>query len=161
MFCLKNNAISRDSTHERANAASYWSEVPATVDGVLGGFGHLNKIDIKESNAFLLAMRQKYQSSSSATMTTTSASTTTSATTTNARARVLDVGAGIGRTSQQLLAPLYDKVDVLEQDARFLDKAREAVPTDVAGHFYCSSMQAFTPTEKSEAKETKKKKTAI
>lgn len=29
------------------DALQYWSEIPATVDGMLGGFGHISEIDIQ------------------------------------------------------------------------------------------------------------------
>jgi hypothetical protein len=35
------------------NAAEYWSSVPATVDGVLGGFGFISRTDIQGSLSFL------------------------------------------------------------------------------------------------------------
>jgi protein N-terminal methyltransferase len=35
------------------NAAEYWSAVPATVDGVLGGFGFISRTDIQGSVSFL------------------------------------------------------------------------------------------------------------
>jgi Putative hydroxyindole-O-methyltransferase. len=35
------------------NAAVYWSSVPATVDGVLGGFGFISQTDIQGSLSFL------------------------------------------------------------------------------------------------------------
>lgn len=35
------------------NAEEYWSHVPATEDGVLGGFGHISSMDIKGSRKFL------------------------------------------------------------------------------------------------------------
>ena len=35
------------------SAAEYWSSIPATVDGVLGGFGFISQTDIKGSLSFL------------------------------------------------------------------------------------------------------------
>lgn len=35
------------------DAAQYWSQVPATVDGMLGGYGFISKVDIQGSNQFL------------------------------------------------------------------------------------------------------------
>lgn len=34
-------------------AAKYWEKVPATVDGMLGGFGFISQIDILGSEEFL------------------------------------------------------------------------------------------------------------
>lgn len=35
------------------HAAVYWSNVPATVDGMLGGYGHISTVDINGSSQFL------------------------------------------------------------------------------------------------------------
>ena len=99
------------------------------MNGVLGNFGHLTNIDVKESKAFLLRVRKSQQQNKK-----------------NARLRVLDCGAGVGRTAQQLLAPLFDKVDLVEQDERFLRAAKKRVPPKSAGKFYCKSLQQFKPT---------------
>ena len=37
-------------------AISYWSSVPATVDGVLGGYGRVSPLDLTESASFLDAL---------------------------------------------------------------------------------------------------------
>lgn len=37
-----------------ARAVNYWDQQAATVDGVLGGFGHVSPADIRESERFLL-----------------------------------------------------------------------------------------------------------
>jgi hypothetical protein len=36
-----------------SHAAEYWSSVPATVDGVLGGFGFISQTDIQGSLSFV------------------------------------------------------------------------------------------------------------
>lgn len=35
------------------DAADYWSKIPPTVDGMLGGFGYVSHTDIQGSDAFL------------------------------------------------------------------------------------------------------------
>lgn len=35
------------------DAVKYWDEIPATVDGMLGGFGYISHIDIMGSKKFL------------------------------------------------------------------------------------------------------------
>jgi hypothetical protein len=92
-----------DASQWYAQSTDYWAKVNATVGGVLGGFGHLSGVDVKESSAFikrvLASHRQPF-------------------------GRALDCGAGVGRTARALLAPMCRTVDLLEQDAKFLDKAR-------------------------------------
>ncbi|XP_054030374.1 N-terminal Xaa-Pro-Lys N-methyltransferase 1 isoform X2 [Dryobates pubescens] len=36
-----------------SKAEKYWKDVPATVDGMLGGYGHISSIDISSSRKFL------------------------------------------------------------------------------------------------------------
>lgn len=36
-----------------SKAEKYWKDVPATVDGMLGGYGHISSIDINSSRKFL------------------------------------------------------------------------------------------------------------
>lgn len=43
----------RDRTSFYTHAAKYWSAVPATVDGMLGGFGIISQTDIQGSVCFL------------------------------------------------------------------------------------------------------------
>lgn len=43
----------RDKTSFYTHAAQYWSAVPATVDGMLGGFGIISQTDIQGSVSFL------------------------------------------------------------------------------------------------------------
>jgi protein N-terminal methyltransferase len=61
--------------------------------------------------------------------------------------RALDCGAGVGRTARALLAPMCRTVDLLEQDAKFLAKAKQDMPPAQAGEFYCQSLQAFVPEQ--------------
>lgn len=36
-----------------SKAKTYWKDVPPTVDGMLGGYGHISSIDINSSRKFL------------------------------------------------------------------------------------------------------------
>lgn len=46
-FILKNEAKFYE------NAEQYWSQVPPTIDGMLGGFGCISSTDIRGSEVFL------------------------------------------------------------------------------------------------------------
>ena len=91
---------------------AYWQDVPASVDGVLGGFGKVTDVDIKESNEFLTKLRDK------------------KLLTVEPSSRAADCGAGIGRISEGMLCRLFTSVDLVEPVGHFLDKARELL----AGH---------------------------
>ena len=62
----------------------------------------------------------------------------------------LDCGAGIGRITKRLLLPIFDHVDMVEQDQHFCDNARGFIGSDAARvkDIYCCGLQEFTPGEK-------------
>lgn len=45
--------VIEDENQFYSKAKTYWKEVPATVDGMLGGYGHISSIDINSSRKFL------------------------------------------------------------------------------------------------------------
>ncbi|KAH8398580.1 hypothetical protein KR222_000509, partial [Zaprionus bogoriensis] len=110
-------------------AQKYWSEVPATVNGMLGGLGYINAIDIQGSQLFLREIRVLGKN------------------------LALDCGAGIGRVTRNLLMPVFETVDLVEQDAAFATKARELCTAEgmrskSLGEVYNVGLQEFTPTNK-------------
>jgi protein N-terminal methyltransferase len=90
-----------------SQAATYWEEesnCPPTVDGVLGGFGHVSGTDVAGSRRFLEARVKPLIPSLRF-------------------GRAVDCGAGIGRVTKNLLLPMFEKVDLLEQSPRLLAAA--------------------------------------
>lgn len=114
---------------------SYWQGVDASVDGVLGGYGHVNEIDVKGSEGFLKPLLMDRFGS---------------------RTRhivALDCGSGIGRITKNLLLRHFNEVDLLEPVSHFLAAARENLSPEVniqedthmAVNFYCLPLQEFSP----------------
>ena len=89
-------------------AISYWSTVPATVDGVLGGYGQVSPMDLTESAAFLDALASHGCSTSPG----------------NPASCAVDCGAGVGRVTAGLLMQRFGRVDVVEPVQHFLQQAR-------------------------------------
>ncbi|CAG4956096.1 unnamed protein product [Colias eurytheme] len=111
------------------DAARYWANVPSTIDGVLGGFGHIADIDIAGSKQFLDQLLSIDKPP--------------------ATKRALDCGAGIGRVSKNLLIPYFDKVDLVEQDEKFINTAKQSIGDDSKlGILYQVGLQNFKPQEK-------------
>lgn len=111
-------------------AIDYWSKVPATRDGVLGGLSEIHEVDVKESILFLKAVTVAHNLG---------------------RARALDCGAGIGRLTKHVLLPLgFAKVDLLEPLQHMVDEAlnKELVEDkDRIGTAFVTSMQKVQLTE--------------
>lgn len=87
-----------------AKAQEYWCGVPATVNGMLGGFAILSKKDIEGSRKVL----EEFIGC-------------------NGRVKpevALDCGAGIGRVSKHLLIPLFQKIELVEPVPAFIEKAK-------------------------------------
>lgn len=106
--------------------AQYWSGQDASDNGMLGGLGHLSRIELECSEKFLKTiMKAPYASGTG---------------------RVIDCGAGIGRISKNLLQRHFSKVDLVDQDPAFIAKAKENLKEiEKIGEFYCSGLQDFTP----------------
>lgn len=108
------------------DAAQYWSQVPATVDGMLGGFGHISTVDIQGSTQFLKQLFRLRVPPG--------------------QRRALDCGAGIGRITKNLLFNHFQTVDLVEQNPAFVAEARAELGTHKKmGHFYCAGLQEFHP----------------
>lgn len=108
----------------------YWEDVEASVDGVLGGFGTVTDVDIKESDDFLIHLQDR------------------KLLTVEASSRGADCGAGIGRISEGMLCKWFTKVDVIEPVGHFLDKARELLAGRNDGGSYLQlGLQDWKPEE--------------
>ncbi|XP_053658451.1 N-terminal Xaa-Pro-Lys N-methyltransferase 1-A [Anopheles marshallii] len=127
--CYAPNDLLSDSKSYYNNAKNYWSNVSPTVDGMLGGFGSISFIDIRGSELFLKHLYKQKPAPG--------------------RSRALDCGAGIGRISKNLLLPLFDHVDLVEQDEHFCQTARIELADygTKLGTVFNEGLQDFVPEE--------------
>lgn len=123
------------------NAIKYWLETPATVDGVLGGFGNtlVPKADAAGSSAFLRKLRPRMIPPRGA----------VDAAGQPLRKIAVDIGAGIGRVTRDMLHRHCDEVDLVEPVAPFVEQMHEEL-ADVAaagklGTIYEVGAQDWTP----------------
>ncbi|KAF3591314.1 hypothetical protein DY000_02024464 [Brassica cretica] len=112
------------------DGVSYWEGVEASVDGVLGGYGHVNDADIIGSEVFLKILLQERLLNGE----------------TNQHLVALDCGSGVGRITKNLLIRYFNEVDLVEPVAQFLDAARKnlastASETHKATNFFCVPLQ--------------------
>jgi SAM-dependent methyltransferase len=109
-------------------AISYWSSVPATVDGVLGGYGRVSPLDLTESASFLDALAAQGCSTMPG----------------SADSRAVDCGAGVGRITGGLLMQRFARVDVVEPVEHFLAQARvDLAQRGHVGEFHLVGLEAF------------------
>ena len=75
-----------------SGSVEYWNNQPATVDGVLGGYGKIHETDSDTSKIMIEEARPLLSGFDQA----------------------LDCGAGIGRIAKTTLLPVFKEVDLLE-----------------------------------------------
>ncbi|CAI5760155.1 unnamed protein product [Candida verbasci] len=121
-----------DSQINYDDAILYWSSVPASVNGVLGGFGEqtsVPKADIVGSTAFLRKLQTRME--------------------TNQPKLTIDMGAGIGRITRDLLWKVSDKVDLLEPVKPFVSQMEKELigvsNKGKLGQIYDIGMQDWIP----------------
>eukprot|EP01023_Acetabularia_acetabulum_P015381 TRINITY_DN1744_c0_g1_i4.p1 TRINITY_DN1744_c0_g1~~TRINITY_DN1744_c0_g1_i4.p1 ORF type:complete len:272 (-),score=38.06 TRINITY_DN1744_c0_g1_i4:1660-2475(-) len=119
-------------------SVEYWDQQEASNDGVLGGYGQVNQVDIQESKALLkrilwpqiqegLKVKRKLCA--------------------------IDCGAGIGRVTQQLLMPYFQSVDILEPSEHLINSAKQIMQVQQinfpgghsVGEYFCQGLQDFVP----------------
>lgn len=122
-------------TPDVARGVEYWEGVPATVDGVLGGYGNgtLPRIDALGSRTFLLRVLPSLSSTPPAAYNGTPEDWQNERVARRGgrgvrATRALDCGAGVGRVTEHTLLPLVDEVRLVEPVSKFLEEARRRAP---------------------------------
>ncbi|XP_003742282.1 N-terminal Xaa-Pro-Lys N-methyltransferase 1 [Galendromus occidentalis] len=110
------------------DGAKYWEGIEPTVQGMLGGFEQISEIDVGASKRFLSEFLNKKNGPTG-------------------HSRALDCGAGIGRVSKLLLTDLFEEVDMLEQNQKFLDSADDYLgeKKQRVARKICEGLQSFSP----------------
>lgn len=123
------------STNERCSISyekslEYWADIPPTVDGVLGGFGFISKVDIDGSEKFLESLLTSKNAPSAGV--------------------ALDCGAGIGRITKDLLTHHFEEVDIVEPDEKFITSIKQFVGelSTKIRNLYKVGLQEFIPVRK-------------
>ena len=129
--------LSVDAQVSASSAKAYWSDVPPTVDGMLGGYPQISRSDLRGSHVFVSKLRRSATPRPSA-----SASLLSSG---------VDCGAGIGRVTAGLLTRVCSVVDVVEPVAKFAEQARALPPTELGegqiGKVFVCGLEDWYPDE--------------
>jgi len=136
----------------------YWNAVAqkdVSNNAVLGGFGlgSLPRVDAMGSRMFILTIRPELSRIPSPCKTTAEHESEPG----SARRlyRALDVGAGIGRVTADVLLYLFDRIDLVEPVSAFIESGKHnatsgkwssSLRADKALRFWNTSIQAFLPS---------------
>lgn len=123
-----------DEAINYTDAVQYWSSVSTDEDGVLGGFGlqtAVPKVDVQGSLAFVDRLGSL------------SANTFPNGPFDNGPKVVLDLGAGIGRVSRDVISKFSDAVDILEPAEPLIQKARDIQSVVKVNNFFQCGIQDF------------------
>lgn len=153
MACTDDDAPAEmeDKSSWYGQAADYWKNIPATVNGMLGGYASISMTDTTHSKRFLtkfLKFSDKLEEKPPKQQRIDPTDALNDCSSFKITPCVaLDCGAGIGRVTKNLLLPLFDTVDLVEQNPDFVEKAKEYIgeKSDRVGHFYCKGLQDFEP----------------
>lgn len=99
----KTDTIPPDAHIDHAAALAYWSSISPDVNGMLGGYPQISRIDLRGSANFLIKLRRRFGSDSDSAL----------------FPRGVDCGAGIGRVTKGFLAGVCELVDLVEPVERF------------------------------------------
>lgn len=113
-----------DAAIDQSAALAYWNSIPSTVNGMLGGFSHISRIDLQGSANFLSKLRRSVRMSSSSP--TTTSTPTAGAGAAGLLPRAADCGAGIGRITHGFLRSVVRRVDVVEPVRKFTEELQAA-----------------------------------
>ncbi|KAK7054813.1 hypothetical protein VNI00_003276 [Paramarasmius palmivorus] len=110
-----------------AEGIAYWTSQPATLDGVLGGFGtgSLPRVDALGSRQFLLNLFPELS-------TVPSSLKPLRDTSPKQPIRALDVGAGVGRVTRDILLHLVPHVLLLEPVQPFIQEALSGAKASIS-----------------------------
>ncbi|KAI0549599.1 alpha-N-methyltransferase NTM1 [Xylaria curta] len=93
-----------DAAINQHDGLQYWKSVEANINGMLGGFPHVSKVDLQGSRSFLAKLGIGTKNGR------------------HSLASILEGGAGVGRVTEGLLLPLGTAIDIIEPVQRFTDQ---------------------------------------
>ncbi|RJE18777.1 DUF858 domain-containing protein [Aspergillus sclerotialis] len=127
-------SIPPDSLIDHSAAIQYWNSVSPDVNGMLGGFPQISRIDLRASANFLAKVRRLIPSLPES----------------GSLKLGVDCGAGIGRVTQGFLSNVCDQVDVVEPVENFA-RVVQGGPLKQAGKvgdIYITGLENWVPSKR-------------
>ena len=121
---ISQNALP-DSLIDHKAAIAYWSSTEPTVNGVLGGYPQVSRVDIQGGSNFFSKLRRESKHFPPG----------------KKLRRVVDCGAGIGRVTIGFLSKVVEKVDIVEPVKSFTDQ----IKIDNIGKIYNVGLEDWQP----------------
>ena len=128
-------ATGPDSKISASASIQYWNSISSDVNGMLGGYPQISRIDLRGSLSFITKLRRlssNCQVRNAAKL-----------------ARGVDCGAGIGRVTEGFLTNVCEVVDVVEPVAKFAKVLEDGSlkSEGTVGEIYVTGLQDWTPTK--------------
>ena len=122
-----------DSQIDHAAAIKYWNGIAPNVNGMLGGFPQISRIDLRGSANFLTKLRRLFPSIGQAQL-----------------ERGVDCGAGIGRVTDGFLSNVCTVVDIVEPVEKFVQEVRNGrlSAEGKIGDIYTVGLESWVPAKK-------------
>lgn len=124
-----------DSQINHKAAVDYWASTEASVNGMLGGYPQVSRIDLQQSANFLTKLRRSSPTHPPS----------------QKLKRVVDCGAGIGRITLGLLSKVTEVVDIVEPVGKFTreisegESFREIREAGGVGRIWNVGLEAWAP----------------
>lgn len=123
-----------DSLIDHSASLQYWNTISPDVNGMLGGFPQISRIDLRGSASFLAKVRRLIP-----------------ALPTSGPLKVgVDCGAGIGRVTDGFLSKACEQVDVVEPVDNFARVIRDGPlkKDGKVGDIYTTGLESWTPSKR-------------
>ncbi|WPG98110.1 AdoMet dependent proline di-methyltransferase [Acrodontium crateriforme] len=124
---MPTSSAAPDSHINHEAAIAYWTKTEPTVNGVLGGFPQVSRVDLQGSRNFVAKLRRLSKPSRAD----------------QKLSRAVDCGAGIGRITDGFLSEIAEKVDIVEPVPSFTDQIQTR--GDTLGEIYNVGLEAWFP----------------
>ncbi|KAK8252952.1 alpha-N-methyltransferase NTM1 [Phyllosticta capitalensis] len=123
-----------DASINHAAAIDYWNTIQPTVNGMLGGFPQVSRIELQGSSNFYAKVRRL-----------------TGRQTSELVPHAVDCGAGIGRVTAGFLQKVAQVIDIVEPVKKFTDELQAEACKDLfeqgrVGTIYNSGLESWTST---------------
>lgn len=118
------------------NAINYWTSVDSSVNGMLGGFPQVSRIDLQSSSTFLSKLKRRLKGNEDGKSVAL-------------LPLALECGAGIGRVTTGMLLGHCQTVDVVEPVKKFTDQlqtdAAQSTKPGRVGRIFNQGLEDFHP----------------